>query len=138
MNKLLISALLSLTFVGANSLDGEKIFDAKCSECHVKMMSKKEAMKHFKEMKAPPMIEVAHKLKSNIKIVDDLDDEIHRAVVVAFIKDYAINPHLDKSMCNSGALERFGVMPSQKGKINEEELDALAKWIYDYYQGKKF
>ena len=84
-------------------------------------------------MKAPPMNEVSQQLKNNIKIVDDIDDEIHRAVVVAFIKDYVLNPTLDASMCNAGAIEKFGVMPSQKGKLTAQELDDVSKWVYDYY-----
>jgi hypothetical protein len=41
-------------------------------------------------------------------------------------------------MCHAMALEKFGVMPSQKGKLTNEELDAVAKWVYDNYIGKKF
>jgi len=36
------------------------------------------------------------------------------------------------------AVDRFGVMPSQKGKLSEEELQTVAEWIYDYFEGKKF
>ncbi len=136
MKQLIILALLGS--LEANTLNGEKIFDAQCASCHVKLISKEETLKHIKQMKAPPMIEVSHQLKSNIKIVEDIDNEIHRAVVVAFIKDYVLNPHLDKSMCNGGALDRFGLMPSQKGKISDEELDTVAQWVYDYYEGKRF
>ena len=41
-------------------------------------------------------------------------------------------------MCHAGALERFGTMPSLKGKINEEEKQAVAEWIYDRYEGIEF
>jgi hypothetical protein len=41
-------------------------------------------------------------------------------------------------MCTGVALEKFGLMPSLKGKISEEELNAVAAWVYDYYVGKKF
>lgn len=136
MKRFIILALLGS--LEANALNGEKIFDAKCASCHVKLISKEETLKRIKQMKAPPMIEVSHQLKSNIKITEDIDNEIHRAVVVAFIKDYVINPHLDKSMCNGGALDRFGLMPSQKGKISDEELDTVAQWVYDYYESKRF
>ena len=121
-----------------SKVDGEKVFDKACASCHIKMISKPELMKIFKTVKAPPMIEVSSQLKNNIKIVEDIDDEIHRAVVIAFIKDYVVYPHLDKSMCTGAALDRFGVMPSQKGKLSEEELNAVAACVYDYYQGKKF
>jgi len=119
-------------------VEGEKVFERVCAECHIKTITKTELKKIFKTVKAPPMIEVSNQLKNNIKIVDDIDDEIHRAVTIAFIKDYVIYPHLDKSMCEALALEKFDLMPSQKGKLNEEELNAVAAWVYDYYQGKKF
>ncbi len=119
-------------------VDAEAVFDRVCASCHHKILGKTEAKKHFKTLKAPPMIEVSAQLKNNIRIVEDIDDEIHRAVVVAFIKDYVINPHLDKSMCTAMALEKFGTMPSQKGKLTEEELQAVSEWVYDYYKDKEF
>jgi len=132
-------ALGMVSFAVADAkVDGEKVFEAKCASCHIKMITKEETMKILKSIKAPPMVEVSRQLKDNIKIVDDLDDEIHRAVVIAFIKDYVIYPTLEKSMCEAMALEKNGVMPSQKGKLNEAELNAVATWVYDYYVGKKF
>ncbi len=134
-----MSLLVTVSLMGADSkVDGEKVFEAQCASCHIKMISKDDLVKQLKTVKAPPMVEVSNQLKNNIKIVDDLDDDIHRAVVIAFIKDYVEYPHLDKSMCQAMALERFGVMPSMKGKISEDELNAVAAWVYDYYIGKKF
>ena len=132
-------ALGMASFATADAkVDGEKVFESKCASCHIKMITKEETMKIFKTIKAPPMVEVSRQLKDNIKIVDDLDDEIHRAVVIAVIKDYVIYPTLEKSMCSAMMLEKNGVMPSQKGKLNEAELNAVATWVYDYYVGKKF
>ena len=126
----------AVSLMGAEQkVDGEKVFDKACASCHIKTISKAETMKIFKTLKAPPMIEVSSQLKANIKIVNDLDDEIHRAVVIAFIKDYVVYPHMDKAMCEAMALEKFNLMPSQKGKLSE---DAVAAWTYDYYIGKKF
>ena len=136
----IILMVFSLTSVWADekAVDGEKVFDKTCASCHVKNITKDETMKVFKTLKAPPMVEVSNHLKDNIKIVDDIDDEIHRAVVIAFIKDYVEYPHLDKAMCEAMALERFSLMPSLKGKLTQEELNAVAAWTYDYYIGKKF
>ena len=140
MNKIIGLLLVCnmITMASENGVDGEKVFDKVCASCHIKTISKEETMKVFKTLKAPPMIEVSNQLKNNIKIVNDLDDEIHRAVVIAFIKDYAIYPHLDKAMCEAMALEHFNLMPSQKDKLTEEELTAVATWTYDYYIGKTF
>ncbi len=141
MNKVIVLILaLTLSAVSAEEkvIDGEKVFDRACAACHIKTITKAETMKIFKTLKAPPMIEVSTQLKANIKIVNDLDDEIHRAVVIAFIKDYVVYPHMDKAMCEAMALEHFNLMPSQKGKLTEAELSAVAAWTYDYYIGKKF
>ncbi len=135
------SLLVSSLAVGESEptkIDGEAVFDRVCASCHDKILTKAEAKKHFKSLKAPPMIEVSFQLKNNIKIVEDIDDEIHRAVTIAFIKDYVINPHLDKSMCTAMALEKFDLMPSQKGKLSDGELQAVSEWVYDYYKDKEF
>jgi len=134
---MILAAVVSLA-VAEKKVDGEQVFDQNCASCHIKMITKTELKKIFKTVKAPPMIEVSNQLKNNIKIVEDIDDEIHRAVMIAFIKDYIIYPDLDKSMCEAMALEKFDLMPSQKGKLSEEELNAVAAWVYDCHQGKKF
>ena len=140
MKKLWLILLMgAASLIGAEQqVDGEKVFDKACASCHIKMITSEETKKVFKTLKAPPMVEVSGQLKKNIKIVEDIDDEIHRAVVIAFIKDYVIYPHLDKSMCQAMALERFDLMPSLKGKLSEDELNAVAAWVYDFYIGKKF
>lgn len=139
MISVLSTALVVASLATAETkIDGEKVFEAKCASCHIKMITKEETMKIFKTIKAPPMVEVSRQLKDNIKIVDDLDDEIHRSVVIAVIKDYVMYPTLEKSMCSAMMLEKNGVMPSQKGNLTEAELNAVSTWIYDYYAGKKF
>ena len=140
MKKLWLVLLMgAVSLVGAEQkVDGEKVFDKACASCHIKMITSEETKKVFKTLKAPPMVEVSGQLKRNIKIIEDIDDEIHRAVVIAFIKDYVMYPHLDKSMCEGMALEKFGLMPSLKGKLSEEELNAVSAWVYDFYVGKKF
>jgi hypothetical protein len=83
------------------------------------------------------MVEVSNRLKENIVIAED-DDDIHRRLVILFIKDYIENPSLDYSMCHPMAIERFGIMPSLKGKLNADELDAVAAWVYDRYEDVAF
>ena len=140
MKKLgLIVLMAGVSLFGVEQkVDGEKVFEKVCASCHIKMITKEETKKIFDTVKAPPMVEVSNQLKNNIKIVDDIDDDIHRAVVIAFIKDYVIYPHMDKAMCEAMALEKFDLMPSLKGKLSEEELNAVAAWVYDFYVGKKF
>ncbi len=116
---------------------GQKVFDTTCSKCHVELLDKKTALKTFKDLLAPPMNEVANQLKNNI-IIKDEDEDVHRAVVIAFIKDYIKYPELAKVMCNAPAVERFGLMPTQKPNLSEEEINAVATWLYDRYEGVGF
>lgn len=136
---LLTSLLASLLFANEDQelQKGQKVFDNVCSACHVELLDKKTALATFKTLKAPPMNEVAQQIKNNIIIKDD-DDDVHRAVVIAFIKDYIKHPELAKVMCNAPAVERFGLMPSQKAILSEDEVDAISTWIYDRYDGIKF
>jgi len=131
---LLTLLLLSSSIFGA---DGYEVYKKNCMSCHVEMMGAKEAMKNLSKLKAPPMVEVANRLKENIIIKDD-EEDIHRYLFILFVKDYIINPQLDNSMCHAGALERFGTMPSLKGKITADERQAVAEWIYDRYENIKF
>ncbi len=41
-------------------------------------------------------------------------------------------------MCHAMALERFGVMPSLKGKLSKDEISVVTEWIYDRYEGVEF
>ena len=136
-----ISYILIALFVVILSLyaneTGEAVFEKKCASCHVKEISRTDTLKRLDTLKAPPMIEVSGQLKRNISIKDG-DEDVHRAVVIAFIKHYIENPDLIYSMCNPGALDRFGQMPTLKGKLMEEEKQAVAEWVYDYYEGKTF
>jgi len=140
MKKIVIASLLPLLLI-ANEADelkaGQKIFDKTCSACHSELLDKETALKTFKTLKAPPMNEVAMQLKSNIIIKDD-DDDVHRAVVVAFIKDYIKYPELAKTMCNPGAVDRFGVMPSQRALLSDQEINDISTWLYDRYEGVEF
>lgn len=140
MKKTVIASLLPILLL-ANEADelkaGQKIFDNTCSACHVELLDKKTALKTFKTLKAPPMNEIAMQLKTNIIIKDD-DDDVHRAVVIAFIKDYIKYPGLAKTMCNPGAVDRFGVMPSQKTVLTEQEINSISTWLYDRYEGVEF
>ncbi len=128
------SLLLGVTLFAS---DGYEVYKKNCQSCHVEIIEKGEALKNLRKMKAPPMVEVSNRLKENIVIKDD-EEDLHRHLFILFVKDYIINPKLDNSMCHAGALERFGVMPSLEGKINSEDKQAVAEWLYDRYENVKF
>jgi len=132
----LIAFLLSMGIVVYGS-DGYKVYQKHCMSCHVEMMEKSEVLKKFKTLKAPPMVEISNRLKGNI-ILKEPDEMVKRRVVIAFIKDYMENPSIDHSMCEVGALDNFGIMPSLKGRLSDDEREAVAQWVYDRYKGIQF
>jgi len=135
MKKLLIAPLL----LGASlfAADGYSVYKENCMKCHVEMMNKTEILKHIDELSAPPMVEVSQRLKENIKTTDE-EDDVDRHLFILFVKDYITHPNLEYSMCNSGAIEKFGVMPPLPKKLTDEEKQAVAEWLYDRYENIKF
>ncbi|MGD9655239.1 MAG: cytochrome c [Sulfuricurvum sp.] len=130
--------LLSITTsMMLSAADGYGIYQNFCASCHAEMLSKEEVLKNINALKAPPMVEVSNRLKANIRIADN-DNDIKRRVITAFIKDYIQNPDIMYSMCEPMALEKFGVMPSLKGKLSEEQRQSVAEWVYDRYENISF
>lgn len=134
MTKLLIILFSIYGLYGAN---GYSVYQKHCMQCHVEIMEKKEVLRVFHTLKAPPMIEVSNRLKENVVISDD-DNDVKRRVIIAFIKDYIENPSVQYSMCHPMAIEKFGIMPSLKGKLSEEERQVVAEWVHDRYSGVTF
>ena len=132
-----IFPLFILAYSLAAAEPGETVFENHCAKCHVKELGRAETLRRLGTLKAPPMIEVSNRLKSHIMIKGG-DEDVHRGVVIAFIKHYVEYPDIMIGMCNPGAMERFGEMPSLKGKLSETEKQAVAEWVYDHFEGKKF
>jgi cytochrome c len=57
---------------------------------------------------------------------------------IAFMVDYVQYPSKDKSVCMPQKIQRFGLMPSQKGNISVKELQAVTSWMYDNFPPKNF
>ena len=135
MKKILLASLALSTCIFA--ADGYEVYKQKCMACHVEMMTSEFALKNINKLIAPPMVEVSNRLKENIQTTDE-EEDVNRYLFVLFVKDYIVNPDLSNSMCNTGAIEKLGVMPSLKGRIKEDEKQAVAEWLYDRYENVKF
>ncbi|WP_456401885.1 c-type cytochrome [Hydrogenimonas sp.] len=113
-------AVLSVSFAfGATS--AEQLVEKKCAVCHMTSNPTAEQVKH---MVAPPMWGVARHLKRSLK---------SREAYVSFVADYILSPAKEKIRFNKEAMERFGLMPSMKGSISEEEARRIAGHLYDTY-----
>jgi len=109
-----------------SNLDGKKLLEQKCSKCHNLDLPPKS----FADEKAPAMMAVAFHVHDFIPATNE-SDKIPKAI--AFVKDYVINPSGSKSFCDKKSLEDYGVMPSQKGKVTKDELQAIAEYLFSYY-----
>jgi len=132
MTKIFLSTtLLLLIFAGCEQenkpkLDGEKLLEQKCSQCH----NIKLPPESFEDEKAPPMMAVSFHIKDFIQTSND-SERIPKAI--EFIKDYVINPSASKSFCDKKSLQTYGVMPSQKGNVTQDELQAIAEYMLNHF-----
>jgi len=125
--------LLILIFLITPLWASEELFDQYCATCHTKERISFKQMKTEKErLIAPPINLVIERLKEVIVITLD-DDDVKKAVITAFIKDYVQQPNIDKGVCRISCFERFGVMPSQKGRVDPLILEQIASWAYENY-----
>jgi cytochrome c len=136
MQKFYFSLAILFIFVGCGDnkpkiqLDGEELLHQKCSKCHNLDMPPKS----YDNEVAPSMMAVTFHLKDFIKSNNPSE---HEAKIIDFVQDYVINPSASKSFCDKKSLDSYGVMPSQKGKVTEDELKAITHYMYNNYDNQK-
>lgn len=112
-------------------LNGEALLVKKCSKCHNLDMPPKT----FADEKAPPMMAVTFHVRDFMKVNNPSEK---KQKFIDFVSDYALNPSAKKSFCDKKSLKTYGVMPSQKGKVSKEELEAIAAYMFEHYDPQKF
>jgi len=136
MQKFYLSLAILFILVGCGDnkpkvqLDGEELLHQKCSKCHNLDMPPKS----YDNEVAPSMMAVTFHLKDFIKSNNPSE---HEAKIISFVQDYVINPSASKSLCDKKSLDSYGVMPSQKGKVTKDELEAIAHYMYNTYDNQK-
>jgi len=125
MKSPLVSVSLLLLVFGAVSVmaqeKGSILFEEKCAACHLKQRPSFEAMN---TMIAPPVMGVMSHVK---------EAKTTKPEAVKFIVDYIFEPTSAKALCMKQSIERFGLMPSQKGNLTKEEATSIAGYLYDNY-----
>ena len=106
--------------------EGEVLVKQHCASCH---MLKKPEPEQLPTLKAPAFDAVIFHLKDAIKGEDAQEK---------FIIDYVLNPSASKSVCESNKVAKFGVMPSLKGKVTEEDLEDIAEYLLENYPHPAF
>ena len=118
--------------------EGKDLFTQKCASCHTPFIPMSKLKENFLDgnntilkLKAPTLNQLSYRLKKRIGDPKG-DNELHRMEVTAFMSDYVFHPDKDKSVCLEDVLRHFETMPSQKGKVTEEELEEIGTYLYDF------
>jgi len=140
-----ISIFFTLLLVAENIKDeeimefnGKEVYQQKCASCHQLYLSTSTLIENFMEhnntilnLTAPTINQIVFRLKSRIGDPKG-DEDMHRMEVDSFVADYLMNPDKSKSVCLPKVLRHFKTMPSMKGKISVDEIDAVSTFLYNY------
>jgi cytochrome c553 len=118
-NILVLPLLIAVSLFAQASQDIESLAEQKCGACHLMGKITKEKLKR---MSAPPYWAIAKKIKLAYP---------NRLEGIDFLIDYALNPSEEKMLFPKETKERFGLMPSQKDALTDEEIKAIAEYILD-------
>ena len=118
MKKIITASLIMLTStLLLASQSSEELAVKHCGECHLMGKITKDKLK---KMKAPPYWALAKMANQKYTAREDK---------VKYIIDYALNPAEDKMLFPHQTRDRFGVMPSQKGKVTEAQIKEISNYI---------
>ncbi|NPA83487.1 MAG: cytochrome c [Epsilonproteobacteria bacterium] len=101
--------------------DGKFLFQQNCAVCHTTSRPKDPA-----KLVAPPIMGVMWHVKQRYPTKEE---------AIRFIVDYVQNPSHTKALCPS--VRRFGLMPPIR-HLSQEELEAIASYIFDTYPPRGF
>ncbi len=103
----------------------EALFSKYCASCHTTVIGVNESGGKVTPIyEAPYAKDVVNKLKAETKT---------KEAFVVFVKDYINEPDKRKSLYGKKAIKDFGLMPSLKGVMTDDEATGLADYLYNKY-----
>ena len=121
---LTLGSLIALNSFVYAAESAEVLFDAKCAMCH-----NKTRPADMSKVVAPALMGVMRHIKMAYP---------NKEEAVKFMVDYILEPSKEKAICMPKKLERFGVMPSQKGNVTQAELKKITSWMFDNFPAEGF
>ena len=116
---------------------GEAIFKKHCTACHSLYISQNKLLSNFEhnnqelKLKAPTLNQLSFSLKDRIgDRKGDVESQLFE--VENFIANYLEHPNKHKGVIPRYINKFFGVMPSMKGVLDEDEVEAVSQYIYEY------
>ena len=121
--KILFFIPLATTVLFSNQT-GEEVFNKNCSECHATILGVDHDGGYENTLltPAPYVSDLVKKLKK---------ETVSQEKFAEFIKEYIDNPDKRKSLYGKRAIKKFGLMPSLKGAISDEEKSLLIDYLYN-------
>jgi thioredoxin-related protein len=119
------------------ALSGETVFAKKCASCHQYYIHQNEIIANAKNnnadlnLTAPTLTEISFMLKDQVGD-RTLDPEGQKFQIEEWLADYLDDPTKEKGVIPDEFTRFFKPMPSMKGKLSEEEIEALTDFIYGY------
>lgn len=130
--------LFLFSIISLYGSEGKEVYQQKCASCHESFIPMEKLMENFMEknntmlqLKAPTLNQLSFRLKQQIGDPKG-DEDMHRMEVGAFIADYLNNPDKQKSVCLPDVIKYFETMPSMKGQLSEDEIEAVSEFLYEY------
>lgn len=114
-----LSLILAAFSILSASQSREDLATQKCGSCHLMGKITKEKLS---KMVAPPYWAISKKAKEAYETKEE---------AIKYIVDFTLNPSQDKMLFPKEAVEKFGLMPSQKGNVTEEEIREIAEYILE-------
>jgi len=132
MLKLLLIASLLFIFTACDDkkptkkLDGKKLLEQKCASCHNLDMPPLISDDEL----APPIMAIAFHMPD---FMEAKDESQKIPMATEFVVDFVRNPLLENSKCDKESIKRYGLMPSQKENVTEDEVKAIAEYMFRHY-----
>lgn len=124
MRKTLLLFALTSTMMFATT--GADLTKTNCASCHMLTTPTPDMIP---DMKAPAMDAVMFHINLVMQDKKEIKD---------FIVDYVQYPKASKSVCESNKVQNFGVMPSLKGKVSEQDLALITEHIMANFPSPEF
>ena len=102
----------------------KKLFDKNCASCHATILGVTHDGGYDNSFisPAPYVDDLVKKLKEETGTQEKF---------TVFIQEYIENPDKRKSLYGKKAIKKFGIMPSLKGALTQEEITQLSNYLYE-------
>ena len=123
MLKSLFLSMVLIASLQAEQKSGKELFNEHCAKCHANILgvTNTDGYENSYITPAPYIADLVEKLKAKTGSKEAFKE---------FIKEYIQNPNKRKSLYGKRAIKKFGLMPSLKGVMSEDDINDLVDYLY--------